>query len=71
MTKRERILALITAELASEGRITAYALRLKIENNIGWPAFRTAVDAGMKVANRAAELGKSFREVTLAELGVL
>jgi hypothetical protein len=47
--RRKQALALIRAEIAREGKVTAYALRLYIENRISPKVFRATADEAMKI----------------------
>ena len=48
MTKRQQALTRITAEVAKEGRVTQYALRLYDEGRISRAAFNEAVERGLR-----------------------
>lgn len=50
MTKRQTIIELIRIEVAQEGRVTARAIRLYVENRISRQSFDEAIKAGMRVA---------------------
>ena len=53
MTKRERILTKIVAEVAREGKVTRNAVRLYVENRISYAAFQEAVQRGLKAATHS------------------
>lgn len=54
--KRSDVLTAIRAEVAREGRATHIALRLYVEaRNVGFPAFRKAVDEGMAIYARSQQ----------------
>lgn len=48
LTQRELKLHAIRADVAKEGRVTHYAIRLYIENRISRKSFDAAVAAGMR-----------------------
>jgi hypothetical protein len=53
MSRREQVLTLIRAEVAQEGKVTARAIRLYVENRVSRAAFNQAIDEGMKARGGA------------------
>ena len=60
--KRKTAIVNIRAEVARQGRVTAYATRLYIEGRMGRETFDKAVDEGMIIynANQRGEVREGY-----------
>jgi len=55
MNRREMALEHIRIEVAKNGEVTPYAVRMYVENSVSYSAFKEAVNKGMEQFRRRNE----------------